>query len=184
MEFCKGCDYSCCGYYSIPLSAVDIFIILSHGWNDFFYVCEKEVDDGYCFRINGKLYGFMMKRRIQGGCVFMREGGEYGCGIHPYKPSVCAVYPFVVEEGKIKMMDNRICAKDRIPTEKDLAEAQTSIEAYNYEWDLHKKIAERWNKSFLSKYGWPGLIIGYVIMQMLIWNIAVKLGRLKVDNAN
>ncbi|MCX8199953.1 MAG: YkgJ family cysteine cluster protein [Candidatus Micrarchaeota archaeon] len=176
MEFCRGCDYSCCGSYSIPLSAADIFVISSEGINDFYYVCEKECGSDTCFNIRGKCYGLMMKMRIDGGCVFMRDNAEYGCGIHACKPSVCAAYPFVSNGGTVELMENRVCPKRRIPTQKDFEEAREAVQVLREEWALHKRIVDNWNKCFLSRYGWPALIPPYIMVQMLIWNVAARLG--------
>ena len=181
MEFCRGCEVSCCSRYYIPLSIVDVFIISMHGWKDFYFIEQRDGECNGCFRVKGKYYTLKMKKRIQGGCVFLKEGGEYACGIHEYKPSVCAAYPFTREDGKIVMMENRECPKGRTPTEKDMMEAESALDDYEYEWGLHNRIVNKWNNSLLSKYGWPGLFVAYGLAQMLIWSAAAKLNKIERD---
>ncbi len=179
MEFCKGCGVSCCSHYYIPLSAVDVFLISTRGWDDFLFIEEKGKDDGNCFKIKGKNYALRMKKRVQGGCVFMNENGSYCCGIERCKPSVCAAYPFKRKDGKIVMMENRVCPAGRKPTKRDLKEAEGVLRNYEYEWGLHRRMAARWNGSFLSRHGWPELFIPYAMVQMNLWKIAKMLGRVE-----
>ncbi len=75
------CDAPCCVLYEVPLLEADIERLREAGREPAEFV-EYEDDRAYL-------------RREKKGCVFLEEGI---CTVHPFRPTACRTYPFVVRE--------------------------------------------------------------------------------------
>ncbi|ADE37371.1 YkgJ family cysteine cluster protein [Methanohalophilus mahii] len=103
---CSGCGRCCTfstGDNSVLLTYFDIGNLKKSGNID---TIEPTVAEENMFLAdtegNVHTFGWRLKRKTNGECVFL---GDAGCTIYPFRPLLCRTYPFYIAEGKMEISE-------------------------------------------------------------------------------
>lgn len=103
---CSGCGRCCkfsTGDNSVLLTYFDINN-LKKGGN--INAIEPTVAEESMFLADNEgnvhTFGWRLKRKTNGECVFLSEAG---CTIYPFRPLLCRTYPFYIAEGKLEISE-------------------------------------------------------------------------------
>ena len=103
---CSGCGRCCkfsTGDNSVLLTYFDIGNLKKSGNINAIEPMVAE-EDMFLADTEGNVhtFGWRLKRKTNGECVFLGEGG---CTIYPFRPLLCRTYPFYIVEGKLKISE-------------------------------------------------------------------------------
>ncbi len=103
---CIGCGRCCkfsTGDNSVLLTYFDIGNLKKSGNIDAIEPTVAE-EDMFLADTEGNVhtFGWRLKRKTNGECVFL---GDAGCTIYPFRPLLCRTYPFYIVEGKLEISE-------------------------------------------------------------------------------
>ncbi|WP_462272005.1 YkgJ family cysteine cluster protein [Methanohalophilus sp.] len=110
---CSGCG-RCCKFYtgdnSVLLTYFDIGNLKKSANINAIEPTVAE-EDMFLADTEGNVhtFGWRLKRKTNGECVFL---GETGCTIYPFRPLLCRTYPFYIADGKLEISE--CCGMGRI----------------------------------------------------------------------
>ncbi len=166
---CATCHTKCCQAYLVALSGYDVWTI-SRGLRmppeQFVRPVEQEKPDSRSFLLDrsGKSYYMVLDKlrtKQSTACIFWMavEGGTAGrCGIYPYRPLVCRVYPATLEGDGVARREDVLCPIEawrddtlqRPPWHMNLLHMQV-------DFDIYWLAAARWNAHVLRYDGVEGI---------------------------
>ncbi|RNI14089.1 YkgJ family cysteine cluster protein [Methanohalophilus sp. RSK] len=103
---CSGCGRCCkfsTGDNSVLLTYFDIDNLKKSGNINAIEPTVAE-EDMFLADTEGNVhtFGWRLKRKTNGECVFLSEAG---CTIYPFRPLLCRTYPFYIAEGKLEISE-------------------------------------------------------------------------------
>lgn len=106
---CKGCSACCQGMGdSIILDPADIYRLSCGLAMDFSQLMERHIDLGV---VDGIILPHLRMNGHGERCSFLNEEGR--CGIHPYRPGICRIFPLgrIYENGDFRyFLQTKECA--------------------------------------------------------------------------
>jgi Fe-S-cluster containining protein len=152
---CQSCG-NCCKHFNINLTHLDIERILENrsdlNTDDFVGFAPSDKDDHESFiSTYGKRQIVLKKKKGKNECVFLENNM---CSIHDFKPRVCKVWPFSLEENnEIKWIKEhrgfikKQCKHISVPGENNPDELLQLLKQHYKERNLFTKISNKWNNS-------------------------------------
>jgi len=83
----------------------------------------------------------MLKKKENGYCIFNKNGL---CTIHDFKPLICKIYPFDLDNGKIIQRKKSLCQKKWGYNQEYISDV---IEEYWQDVKEYERKVLKWNKS-------------------------------------
>jgi Fe-S-cluster containining protein len=157
---CATCSTRCCHRYVVPVSGYDVYRIatgLHLAPEQFLVTVPQPEPTPYSFRLSGSTDTYELaldkspSRAENKPCVFWLPvgGGAGRCGIHPYRPYACQVYPATLEDAGMVRREDVICPAQA--WRDDTFEAPIWRRQYlrmQSESDIYQLTVARWNHHF------------------------------------
>ncbi len=156
---CATCVNQCCHEYVVPLSGFDVYRIATglHMAPEQFVVAVRQAEEThFSFQLAGMPDDHFELALDKAGernsddrpCVFWLPVGSASgrCGIYPYRPFACQVYPATLEGGRMVRREDVICPADA--WRDDTFEAPVWRRQYLHmecEADVYRLAVVRWN---------------------------------------
>jgi len=156
---CSACDAECCKFYTITLTAFDLFRLIEFCKRTDFLACKpvEEVrskrDHPFFLTKKGKPgeYFLCLKRDEKEICFFY--GGGHICLVHPARPLVCRIYPLTQKaDSSITYKKKHRCPADWKMDAKTIGDAEEMIAQQDRELMGYGKFCREWNAKY-SKSG-------------------------------
>lgn len=158
---CATCSNKCCHEYVVPVSGLDIYRIatgLHLAPEQFLVAIPQPEETAFSFRLAGMADSYELALDKAGDrldddrpCVFWLPvgSGSGRCGIYPYRPFACRVYPATLEGGVMVRREDVICPADA--WRDNTFEAPIWRRQYLHmqcEADVYRLAVARWNYHF------------------------------------
>jgi Fe-S-cluster containining protein len=148
---CIGCHTDCCESYIVPVTAHDIHRIsrtLGVEPAGFLELHPLDAESGGV-HIGEGFFQLALRRDQDGACFFLLKiGAERRCSIQSFKPRVCLVYPFTMDdEDKLWHRNDMLCPRPWSLTWQEQQETRATIRQMRAEIQFHDDLVARWNEA-------------------------------------
>lgn len=147
---CLGCHTDCCSYYLVTVTAHDVYRISRElGLPPAAFIRTVPANEGIpAVRLSEGYFNVALRQTQSGACVFLLDlDGHRRCSIHAFKPRVCAVYPFTMdEEGGLWHRRGMLCPSPWTLDSSQQAATRALIRQLREELAFHEGVVAHWNE--------------------------------------
>lgn len=149
---CELCTGACCQELAVLVNILDIARIqraLQIPVRDFVvrYIDEDPREKPFVFPLRGQPVALALRPPAgrSSGCSFLMQIGPHRrCGIYEIRPTICRIYPFTENKGRIQHKRGVLCPR-RFDMQRLGPEAiRREIRRYQREWQKHAEFVEEW----------------------------------------